>query len=168
MLLLAAVIGVSVAFSGRDDGDGRLGNAPASPVDATATLPQAGDAPTATPRPLPTPGLDEVLQDARRALDLGELRDALRLYRERFGVYPSTANVVTTLCGDAGDAGCALRDIDQALPFGDGEYAYWYKSDGITYYRLIARAQTETGDRQCGDLPPELAAAPVMCLYFGG
>jgi hypothetical protein len=168
MLLLAAVIAVSLAFAGSGEGDARTGTAPASPVDPTSTLPPAGDAPTPTPRPVPTPGLDDVLYDARRALDLGALRDALAQYRARFGVYPSTANVVTTLCADPGDAGCALRGIDPALAFGDGEYPYWYKSDGITYYRLISRAQTTTDTGQCGELPSDLADVPVLCLYFGG
>ena len=148
LAVLLAVILVSAALGGR-------------------ALPSVGASgrPSATPGPTEVLSREDQLLDARRALDLGKLRDALTLYRRRNGTYPSTAGRITTLCDQPSDAGCALSSLGAKLPFSDGELPYWYASDGSTYFALIARAQQAGDTSRCpGPLPDELAVAPVMCI----
>jgi hypothetical protein len=148
LAVLVAVILVSAALGGR-------------------ALPSVGasDQPTPTARPTEALSPEDQLLDARRALDLGYLRDALALYRRRNGAYPSTGGRVATLCDKPSDAGCALSSLGSRLPFSDGELPYWYASDGATYFSLISRAQQSGDTSQCPrPLPKELAVAPVMCV----
>lgn len=129
--------------------------------------PDGGASPTSSPAP--TPGLDAVLVDSRRILDLATVRDALELYRERSGAYPSTAGDFSTLCVRAFDAGCLLLSVNPSLPASDGSRPYWYRSDGTTYM-LLAVTETEPEPPSGGcptDIPAALTSGPVYCVGSG-
>ncbi|MBF6599582.1 MAG: hypothetical protein IVW36_03615 [Dehalococcoidia bacterium] len=134
----------------------------------TAVATRTGLPATATPAPAPTPQLYEVLLDARRALDLSALRDALLNYRRRFGAYPTTGGALQTVCKTPGDAGCALSAVSGTLSYNDGEFDYLYASDGRAF-TLWTRLQTPVTPNGCdGTLPPALAGLPVYCLGSKG
>lgn len=145
--------------------------------DATGTPPLATvEAPhtpisksTDTIRAVATPGLDDVLLDSRRALDLARLRDAAIAYKAAHGTYPASRDVVSPVCAQPSDAGCVLSTIAPDLAYTDGKLPYWFASDGATDFVVIARAQIPTDTSQCpSPLPPALSAAPVLCLRVQG
>ena len=146
------------------------GQATGTPPIATIELPaqSTSTATVAAPAPV-TPGLDDVLLDSRRALDLGELRDALTMYKKKNGAYPLGGDVVTPVCAQDSDAGCVLSLVSPGIAFTDGKLPYWYASDGETYFVVIARAQIPADESQCpASLPPALVGTPVLCLRGGG
>jgi hypothetical protein len=119
---------------------------------------------TATPAVVPTPRLDQLFLDTRRKLDLDEIAAALAAYKSRSGGYPTTGGKTATLCHSASDPGCQLKSIDAAMPTGDAQYDYWYRSDGSTFV-LITRLVTPAAATACpADLPAELAGHPLYCL----
>jgi hypothetical protein len=157
---LLGVIAISLAFRGGSSDDGQeLASPPASPIEATATT---ASAPTAAAKP--TPELDDVLLDSRRALDLAKLAEILDTYRQRNGAYPSTAGVLVTMCARGGDAGCAVTTVARDIPFNDGELPYWYASDAKTA-TLVAHAEIESDSTACPTaIPAELASGALICL----
>jgi hypothetical protein len=119
--------------------------------------------PSAAPS-TPAPGLDVQLQDVRRQLDLASVRDSLVAYATYFGGYPSTGGVLTTLCQQSTDAGCAVVKFSTALPVSDGTTPYWYASDGHSF-TLLARVQTPPHVDYCPKgVPPALGAGPFYCI----
>jgi hypothetical protein len=166
MLVLIAVIGISPLLAGGGSSDASGGPSKPAPTAAPPTR-VATAAPTSTPEP----DLDDVLIDSRRALDLAKLADALELYRQRYRVYPGTGGEVVTVCASQGNAGCALTSVaTQSLSFNDGEgNAYWYASDGSTYFVLASRVEIARDESACpADLPAELAGGSVLCVRNGG
>lgn len=160
IFVLVAVIVVSTAFALVEDGNDAtlVTNPPASAIETPAAA-------AASPTPAPAPDLYQVWYDARRALELGKLHDALIAYKTRFGAYPSTGGAAQTICAKPSDAGCALSNVATDLSYTDGEFPYWYASDGATYYKLISKAEIAGDTGQCpDDLPAELAGGPVICL----
>ncbi len=147
--LLVAVIMISFAI-GRGDTHAQSG--------------ERGPATTAAPQPTP----DDAAVDARRTGDLQRLSDALGVYRERHGSYPSTRNTIAQVCSSDSDAGCALKAITGDLVFSDGDEPYYYASDGARYV-LMARGKTAGDPRSCPvGLPAELAAGAVICMSGDG
>ncbi len=145
---------------------GASGGSSASSKRNSATLASPSAIPTATvtPQAVATPGIDEILLDSRRKLDLARIRDALEAYRQKFGTYPRTNGAAATLCAKAGDAGCALSAVSSGLPFNDGQHDYWYESDGQTF-TLFSRLQIADASSACpAGAPRELAGGPVFCL----
>jgi len=128
---------------------------------ATATA-----APAATPAPAPSP--DPVTLDFARGLDLGKIRDAMTLYRQRHGAFPTTSGQLTELCNDSSDAGCVLSEVWPGLPFGDGASDYWVSSDGAAYTLVAVAALPQPDTSSCpAQLPAELAGRLLMCLHPG-
>lgn len=126
---------------------------------------QAAAGSAATPEPPADPAL---VADYYRSIDLGKLRDAAVEYVRQNGWLPSTQNQIQPVCAAAGDAGCALHDVRDGLPAGDGRDPYWYQSDGETYFLFIARANHAHDRSDCPPvLPPALVAGPIMCLRGG-
>ncbi|MBF6600465.1 MAG: hypothetical protein IVW36_08145 [Dehalococcoidia bacterium] len=111
-----------------------------------------------------TPTLAEQLLDARRALDLRAALAAADAYATLFGAYPSTEGRPATLCANPGDAGCAIVQHATALSVSDGQFPYWYASDGRSV-TVLARVASSPASRECpADLPSALAGVPVLCL----
>ena len=110
------------------------------------------------------PPLADQLLDARRELDLGTALDAADAYATLFGAYPSTEGQLATLCASPADAGCAIAKYASNLSVSDGQFPYWYASDGRSV-TLLARVQTAPDQDDCpSELPPALAGVPVACL----
>ncbi len=117
-----------------------------------------------TPEPTAIPTPDGAALDAHRLQDLVKVRDALLVYRRQHGKFPVTKNGITTICATASDPGCVLASESSGVPFADGDQPYWFASDGARVV-LVARAETASDSAQCPPaLPPQLAAAPVICL----
>ena len=131
---------------------------------AAASAPSpAVAADTAEPTAIPTP--DGAALDAHRLEDLVKVRDALLVYRRQHGKFPVTKNGVTTICAAPTDPGCVLSETG-GVPFADGDQPYWFISDGARV-ALVARAATAFDPAHCPRaLPPQLAAAQLMCLKF--
>lgn len=147
--LLVAVIMISF-MAGRGDTHAQSG-APRHAVTAV---------PVATP--------DDAAVDLRRTGDLGRLSDALAVYHDRNGVYPSTRGAIMQICGADTDAGCALKAVAARLTFADAGDPYYYASDGARYV-LISRARAASDTSACPvGLPAELVAGPVICRSGGG
>lgn len=130
----------------------------------------AAATPTSAPAPaaVPTPELWEQLLDARRMQDLTALQSALATYRQRFGAYPATGGGTGAVCQAGSEPGCKLSGVKPGLSFGDGTYAYLYRSDGKTY-TLYARIQTAVAPDGCGaDHPDALTGLPVVCRTSSG
>jgi hypothetical protein len=149
LAILVAVLLLSVAW-----GRGNRSVSGTEPADPTAGTLDAGVAPPS------------LTADGRRSFDLSRIRDALAVYRQRYGGFPGTANVTTTLCAQPTDAGCALGGVVRRLRFADGAgRPYWYVSDGATYYALIAASDADGDPGMCPTpLPVEVAGGPVMCV----
>jgi hypothetical protein len=129
-----------------------------------AAAPTASAAPSATTLPARTPTLPETFEDARRALDLADVRDALAGYVAFFGKYPSTGGGFQTLCAQPSDAGCTLNKYARNLPLSDGTHAYWYASDGRSF-TVLARVAVPPREDNCpDDLPATLRDTPVYCI----
>ncbi len=150
------------------------GSAGASGTAADTTV--AVSTPTIAPSPeqtaTPEDAADGLTLDYARALDLGRLRDALGAYYAQYARYPDTSGEVAMLCGTLRSAGCDLREVAASVKadvaFSDGEMAYWYQSDGATYFVLIARASLAQDETACpSSLPELLSEGPVMCLRGG-
>ncbi len=106
----------------------------------------------------------ELMKDYQRAVDLGNLHDAALAVRERTGAFPSTNGAVVELCASSADRGCTIREA-RGLASGDGEFPYYYASDGATYATFVARAETQGDTSRCpAPLPAALESAPVMCV----
>ena len=126
--------------------------------------PPASDAPSGGVSPAESLAVGDELLDARRALDLGELRDALNSYAQFFGKYPATGGAFTTVCVSWTDPACDVIAHGRGLPVNDGLLPYWYASDGDSF-TLMARVQTWPDVDSCPDaLPPEIGQAPVACV----
>lgn len=158
LAILIGVIVVSAALVER----GRTSAKTASPAAPAVSVTAIGDAPAAEA----TPRLDDQFVDARRALDLVQLRDALAEYRKQHNGYPSTDGAVTTLCATPSDAGCALSSIMPDAPFGDDGGPYWYVSDGRNFATLIAIAKLPhvRGQNCPRQLPPALSGGQLICV----
>jgi hypothetical protein len=154
-LLVPIVVGVTFALTrSSSSGTADAGNAVSTSVPA-ATSPAVATG---------TPTLADELLDARRALDLRDALDAADAYATLFGAYPSTGGALTTLCLHPTDAGCAIAKYATNLPVSDGQFAYWYASDGRSV-TVLARVQTAPEQDDCpADLPAALIGAPVVCL----
>ncbi len=131
---------------------------------AVTGSPPASDAPSGEVSGAESPSVADQLLDARRALDLGELRDGLISYAHFFGKYPSTGGAFTTVCVVWTDPFCDVIAHGNRLPVNDGLLPYWYASDG-TSFTLMARVQTWPGVDSCPEaLPPEVGESPVACV----
>lgn len=150
--LIPIVVGIAYVVT-RSDG------APATSPQAVASVP-ANTVATA----VATPALADQLIDARRELDLGSALDAANAYATLFGAYPSTGNQLATLCGSPTDAGCVIAKYATNFSVSDGQFPYWYASDGRSV-TLLARVQTAPTQNDCPSaLPPALVGVPVFCL----
>jgi hypothetical protein len=159
---LAAVFVVALVLGMSRGGSSASASVATPNPTALATATEAAAAPT--PIAVRTPQLYEVLLDARRVLDLAALQDALAVYHQRFGSYPSTEGVAQSVCGANGDAGCALSSVNGKLSYNDGSDDYLYTSDGSTFM-LATRLQTAVSPDGCaGSAPLALAGLPVYCL----
>jgi hypothetical protein len=126
--------------------------------------PPASDAPSGAVGGVESPSIADQLLDARRALDLGELRDALNSYALIFGGYPTTGGAFTTVCARSTDPACDMIAHGRNLPVSDGSLPYWYASDGVSF-TLMAQMQTWPDVDSCPEaLPPEIGEAPVACV----
>jgi hypothetical protein len=106
--------------------------------------------------------------DYYRSIDLNRLRDAAIEYGRRHGLLPTTGGLIQQVCATPQDAACALREVAEQLPAGDGRDPYWYQSDGSSYFLFISRANGEHDRSDCPPvLPPALVAVPIMCLRGG-
>ncbi len=149
LLPLAMLVGVIIISAAMGAGPAAVDSA----VPAVPGIPRAGS-------PTPTP---DVSNDYRRAIDLGILREAAESFHRKNGSFPNTNSAVVALCVDAVDAGCSLREA-RGLPSGDGEFPYYYASDGATYAVFIARADFLSDATACSvTLPSHLRDYPVMC-----
>ena len=149
LIPLAMLIGVIVISAAMGAGPDAVDSA----VPAVPGLPRAGE-------PSPTPDLSN---DYRRAIDLGVLREAALTFYKKTGVFPNTRGAAVTLCVDAVDVGCSLREA-RGLPSGDGELSYYYASDGVSYAVFIARADNPGDQSECPPaLPPQLVGMPLIC-----
>ncbi|HEY7801176.1 MAG TPA: hypothetical protein VIE40_00750 [Dehalococcoidia bacterium] len=150
--LIPVIIGVAYVMT-------RGGSTPATHQRAVASAPAK-----ALPTAIATPALADQLLDARRELDLGTALDAADAYATLFGAYPSTGGQLATLCASPADAGCAIAKYASNLSVSDGQFPYWYASDGRSV-TLLARVQTAPDQDDCpSELPPALAGVPVACL----
>jgi len=151
----AALIGVIVLSAVLA---GRSGGASAAPQ-ATATVTA-----TAVPRVARTPGADEVLLDTRRFIDLNKLADTLKTLRQKDGAYPTSGGVYKPICFAAGDPACMLPSLAGKIPASDGQYAYYYRSDGATF-TLVAHTQVWPQHDNCpADVPAAFDGGPVLCI----
>ena len=131
---------------------------------AVTGSPPASDAPSGEVSGAESPPVADQLLDARRALDLGQLRDGLTSYAHFFGKYPSTSGAFTTVCVVWTDPFCDVIAHGRGLPPNDGLFPYWYASDGDSF-TLMARVQTWPEVDSCPDaLPAEVGDAPVACV----
>ena len=131
---------------------------------ASAAPPAVEPTPTAAPRVVRTPGADEILLDARRFVDLSKLADTLKSLRAKDGVYPSTDGLYKPICFAAGDPTCVLPSLAGKIPASDGQYAYYYRSDGATF-TLVAHTQVWPQHDNCpADVPAAFAGGPVLCV----
>jgi hypothetical protein len=148
----AALIGVIVLSAVLA---GRSGGASAAPSAATAT---------AAPRVARTPGADEILLDSRRFIDLNKLADTLKTLRQKDGAYPATDGVYKPICFAVGDPTCVLASLAGKVPASDGQYAYYYRSDGATF-TLVAHTQVWPQQDNCpADVPAAFDGGPVLCV----
>lgn len=143
-----------------------------TPVDRPLAASTPATAPPAAQTAMSDETADGLALDYARALDLGRLRDALGAYYAQYARYPDTTSEVAMLCGTLRSAGCDLREVaafvKADVAFSDGEMAYWYQSDGATYFVLIARASRYQDETACpSSLPEPLRGSPVMCLRGG-
>lgn len=162
LLAIVAVIVLAISFS--RGGDDAAADEPQAAV-ATAT-PTARAA--ATPTAVKTPGYDMVLLDAKRAGDLDAIADAVELFRQRTGRYPTTTGgAYEHVCTPASDVGCGLASYG-VTAFDDGELPYWYSSDGSTYFNLVATSAFTHDVSACGTLPGELSGKPAICIASKG
>lgn len=124
---------------------------------AVATEPPA-------PTVVPTATLAQVLLDSRRGLDLEKNRVALEKYRAKFGSYPSSGGLFTHFCSLAYEPGCQLLFVTKDISAEDGEFPYWYRSDGKTY-TMFAEVGVPVMNSHCPkELPPLLVDVPVLCV----
>ena len=155
---LAVLIGVIVLSAIFADRSG--GAAPRDAASVSTTVP----APTPGPHAVRTPGDDEILLDARRAIDLQTLASTLTTIARDNGAYPSTGGDYKPVCFAAGDPTCVLQSLAGQIPASDGQYAYYYRSDGATF-TLVAHTQVWPREDNCpGDVPAAFAGAPVFCI----
>ena len=162
LVALVAVFVVALVLGMSQGGSSASASVASPSPTAVPTATQA--APPATVVAAPTPQLYEVLLDAKRVLDLAALQDALAAYHQRFGTYPSTEGAAQSVCGAAGDAGCALASVNAKLSYGDGSDDYLYTSDGSTFM-LATRLQTAVSPDGCaGGAPLALIGAPAYCV----
>jgi hypothetical protein len=152
---LGVLLGVIfVAAIAAETGSGRT-VASAVPTATVATA-QTAASPTAAATP------DAGAADAGRMRDLVRVRDAMISYRQAHGKFPLTKNGMTTLCASSSDPGCVLAPA----PFGDGNEAYWFASDG-NRVSLVARGDIGLNSAQCpSTLPAALTGVPLVCLEF--
>ncbi len=149
LAVLIGVIALSAVLAARS------GGASAAPQAAT---------PTAAARVVRTPGADEILLDARRFVDLSKLAETLKSLRAKDGVFPSTDGVYKPVCFAAGDPTCVLPSLAGKIPASDGQYAYYYRSDGATF-TLVAHTQVWPQRDNCpADVPAAFAGGPVLCV----
>lgn len=128
------------------------------------TLPP--EAATATPEN-PAAGAD---RDEIRQNDLNAIKDALDLYLEENGEYPSTGDGIQTVCTfEDDDVGCALQEtiaggVVPQDPLGNGgENGYWLQSTEDTY-TLYAQRESELFPA-CPEKPAHLEDfRTVFCL----
>jgi hypothetical protein len=135
------------------------------PRSFTATgPPPASDAPSGGVSGAESASVADQMLDARRELDLAQLRDALTSYAAFFGKYPATGGAFTTVCVRWTDPACEVIAHGRNLPVSDGSLPYWYASDG-TSFTLMARMQAWPEVDSCPDvLPPEVGEGPVGCI----
>ena len=151
---LAMLIFVIIVSAAMGAGPGAVDSA----VPSIPYVPRQGETQTAEP---PSAAL---IKDYQRAVDLGKLHDAALAIRERTGAFPSTNDTVVELCASPADRGCAIRE-ERGLASGDGEFPYYYASDGATYATFVARAETQGDVSRCpAPLPAALVGVPVMCV----
>lgn len=141
--------------------------------------PTATTGPTETPGPSPTelPGQPTATaenpaagadRDEIRQSDLAAIRDALELYREDQGEYPSTGGGIQTICTfEDDDIGCALRDILDPIPEdplgSPGTNGYWLESTEDTF-TIYAQRESDLFDA-CPVRPDHLEDfRTVFCL----
>jgi hypothetical protein len=153
LLPLAMLLGVVLISAA-------MGAGPKAVTSAVPEIPYVPRAQTGSSAPDP-----DLIRDQARAIDLGGLREAALDAHRRTGAFPDSGNSVVTLCETIGDAGCALREA-RGLPGGDGEFPYYYASDGKTYAVFIARAESNGDTSKCPrDLPSGLKGVPLICVY---
>jgi hypothetical protein len=120
------------------------------------------------PRSVSTEGPEQ--RDALRQQDFATIRSALDRYRSAKGAFPDTNGAVQTLCALNLDAGCALKETLDPLPFdplsveAGGRYFYYYQSDGKTYALYAQREGTRLPS--CAEHPAELSRfASLLCVH---
>lgn len=159
-LVVVAVIAASLMlFSGESSAEPQAVVTP-SPTNTVAP-------PQATPTRTATPSYGDILADTQRLLELAKVRDALASYFDENESYPSTGGEFETVCEEAIDSGCALREVDSDVPSGFQDEPFWYQSDGASY-TLFARVAVAQAESNCPDeIPPALEGGNVACIEEG-
>jgi hypothetical protein len=117
--------------------------------------PRADAIPTPTVAPTATPdAAAAAVRDERRISDINEMASVINEYFDDVGSYPPAQNI-QSLCTYSFDSGCLLKQVRDPLPNDPlPGRAYWYHSDGSTFFYVIAEMEAPQPESACPDPLP--------------